>query len=147
MPRLKPLQEWYCDKCGDIVNIDRGWVEWINPLDETVHSFHIVHNDDKCYFHDREYSRSDLPVTNLLGPDGLQWLLSFLDPKAEGDSQRFSRSSLASIQDIFRRLHVPHYEEARRYFRDATYDGSDLRDLQNSAPDELINIIERYEGP
>jgi hypothetical protein len=74
MPKMKPLKEWVCDTCGEIVGIEDGWLEWLSgsPGGKGPHSFHIVHNRNKCYHHMHAYDRADMHLDAFLGPDGLQ---------------------------------------------------------------------------
>lgn len=152
MPRMKPLQEWVCDKCGGTVTAEDGWLEWLSGSvgNKGPNSFHIVHNRQACYHHNDAYDRADMHLDAFLGPVGLQQFLSMLDvgPILDPDGDHMQQPpERRSFVDTVRRLHIPYYEEARRYFSDATSDGwySDQNEVSIFTPDTCESIIKRYE--
>jgi hypothetical protein len=119
MPKLKPLQEWHCDKCGEIVNPENGWLEWLGPINRHSHSFHIVHNRDICFHHTRHPDRKDQHLHYYLGTNGLEKLITMIDPGLLSGSERDPNTTCpeaSSFSEILRRLHIPYYEEGRLYF-------------------------------
>src|SRR5690554_5814406 len=84
---LKPLESFYCDTCGLIIDEpSHGYVEWAvtNDIQQLDYGWRIVHHKlhspkedlkDGCY--------SGLPRTaslkDFVGDDGQAWMLTFLD--------------------------------------------------------------------
>lgn len=147
--RLKPLQQFICDKCGNLIKSPKeGWLEWIVSAspDNTLHGFRIVHTaaasprsrqSGYCQY-PPHFIVGDMYLDHFLGPDGLAKLLSMFDRSFE-DQQEFI--------EIIRRLHIPYYEEARIYWHvaeDAGYfDGAN--EYYPYLQDSLKTLIERYE--
>ena len=54
---------------------------------------------------------------------------------------------IASFVDVWRRLQIPYYEEARLYLAAARQDGEfgDQNEVSVFLPDTCLSIIERYE--
>jgi hypothetical protein len=67
-----------------------------------------------------------------------------LDPNGDQIQQLPERRSFV---DTVRRLHIPYYEEARRYFSDALNEGwySDQNEVSIFTPTTCESIIKRYE--
>jgi hypothetical protein len=151
MPKLIPLKQWICDKCGGVVEADGGWIEWIDP-DRRAAEYHIVHHAAACYFHTHHPNRSDNHLHYYLGAEGLQRFLAELDvgDMIEPDVARrkVSVGDMPSFVDTVRRLHIPYYEEARTYFHAAREDGwfGGTNEAAIHMPDYNLQIIERYEG-
>lgn len=136
---LTPLAQWICDTCdGMILSPGEGWLEWLEPTDLQDHSFRIVHHwtssprkdSGGCYQHQGDPDCRDAHLHELLGPQGLVYLLSFLDPGPhhEPDYERPRIGDMRNFIEVFRRLHIPHYEEARLYwdraYRAGWFDGA-----------------------
>lgn len=156
---MEPLKQWICDTCGELIESpEDGFVEWLSPMEEGVREFRIVHHAPKspywegrgrgrdCYHHTKHPNRRDLHLEDFIGPDGLVLLLSFLDvgdvldpdfehPPKVGDMRNFI--------ETFRRLQLPGYEEARRYFREASNSGDfdGANELTPYLQDKMRNII------
>jgi hypothetical protein len=84
----------------------------------------------------------------FLGADGLQALLAFLDAGpllAPDGPPQDGVADIRNYVDTVRRLHIPHYEEARRYFDRARQDLSDENEVSIFLPRRCRAIIERYE--
>lgn len=149
MPKMKPLEEWTCDTCRQVVSSSDGALEWLSPSGKGPHSFRIVHNSDRCYRHTNAYDRADIPLSEFLGAKGLQNFLSMLsvgpilDPKEKGEPI----PHIPSFVDTVRRLQIPFYEEARHYFSEATADGyfTDQNEVSIFLPGTCEAIIRRYE--
>ncbi len=127
--------KWVCDTCGQTIKeAHDGWVEWIIARDEEGNSrgrdMRIVHHypasplKDKgipgCQFdQDFEYSKDggivlDLPLEDLLRPDGLMKLLAMIS---------IGEVPAGEVIEVIKRLHIPGYEQARPYFDQAIYEG------------------------
>jgi hypothetical protein len=153
---MKPLQQWTCDRCHELIREpSHGMVE-----SEMVHDaeqgrifqkrlrivHHLVasprHDRGGCSFYGhRDCDRADLHLAEYLGPDGLSDLLLLLDPANSSES-----ADPAEVLELIRRLHLPYYEEARRYRREA--EGDDLLDGLDPAmffrQEFLKEVAERY---
>jgi len=62
---------------------------------------------DDCRIMKGEGSVFDMPLGALLGPDGLMYLLALIDAGSVATDE---------VLDMIKRLHIPGYEQARRYF-------------------------------
>lgn len=156
---LKPLEQWICDNCGEVIEtVDHGWIEWVRDEERRAEQFHIVHNRgvspllDKgrdCYFHTEHPRRADQHLHYFIGADGLVKLLSLLDigDAIYRDGSRESRvGDVKGYTEILRRLMVPHYEEARLYFAQAREDGmfDGANEVFPYVQDTLQEIVRRY---
>jgi hypothetical protein len=68
----------------------------------------------------------DNHLRRFLGPAGIVQLLSMMDVGAFHDPEGRELAGVKDVRnwvEVFRRLHVPYYEEARRYFDEARDDG------------------------
>jgi hypothetical protein len=141
--KLKPLHQFICDECGQLIEkVEDGWLEWLKPPEKPVHGFRIVHvagasprfhQGGNCYYPE-SYRASDNHLNYFAGPDGLALLLSFTewylgDPK--------------ELAEIIRRTHVPHYEEARQYLDKAYGDGF-ISSSRDYSQEDLKKVIEEY---
>ncbi len=154
---LKPLQQWICDSCGEVINDpEQGYVEWMETEDK-MHGFRIVHHalysprkreGGDCYYSHSERG-GDLALSDLLGVRGLLDLTSWIDvgewhnPKYDGPHVRDMREWTT----LFRRLHVPYYEEARlcaAELRDVL--GGGANEIYLYLPETLKGIIEEHES-
>lgn len=122
--RLQPLRQWKCDACGQIIDRpDTGWVEWLaGPTQGTkAHGFRIVHNSNRCQYPSSARVH-DVHLLHLVGTDGLANLLTLLVPGRSRGNHEDGVANLDEWTEIVRRLHLPHYEEARQYWADAEAD-------------------------
>lgn len=120
--KLNPLQQFICDECqGVIEKVEDGWVEWFDGNENPLHGFRIVHysvasprfeKGGNCYYPETP-DVSGLHLKIFTGSDGLALLLSYFKRNL-ADSNEFA--------EIIRRLHIPHYEEARHYLERAYID-------------------------
>ena len=111
---MKPLTSWKCDKCGEAVSAEEGYVIWDgsgSPSD-----FHIIHQG-RCDNKSLAYSQA---LQEFLGADGLAHLTSMISygPAHLGRGKPESPEADSYI-DFFRRVQLPFYEEARAAFNDA----------------------------
>lgn len=123
---MKPLKEWVCDECRKTVTVNDGTVLWnrAHPGNGLLPAFHkdfiIVHN--KCDKNEPTMPQS-LHLVELVGPKGLMRLTEMLSGGPFQPGMRYLPDpDFESYVDLFRRLHVPYYEEARRYFPTQTAD-------------------------
>lgn len=139
-----PLAVWYCDQCGDrIEDPELGYVIWkhVNGKDTGFKIIHQRRCDDKS-------CTSSVALPDLLGPNGLAKLLSFLSygpayPRDDSCGAPDRILDMDEFVDLIRRVQTPHYEAARRRFEEPEI----VELLQGSsevAPylqDSLIGII------
>ncbi len=155
--QLIPLQQWICDVCGEVIQCPGdGYVQWNRNSNLEIDDFIIVHHKtasprehsrDGCY---RYSSDSDLP--RFLGVHGQIELTSLLDPGVY-HLPKYSQQvvDIRKWVDFYRRLQLPYYEEARRYWSVASSNGyfAGLTQVCIYLPDNLKRMIEQYEqkGP
>lgn len=150
---LIPLQQWVCDECGELIEKpEDGWLEWLSSVSHNIPAmgFRIVHHKlasprGSCYYNDSNKDVNPVFISDghldfYLGLNGLATLLTFfLDDK-------FKAGNPGEVAEIIRRLHLPHYEEARRYFHAAKADDYTygLNYLAIHSQETLRNIIKEY---
>lgn len=166
---LQPLEQFYCDTCDQLIQApEQGMVEWIESMDEPAHSFRIVHHIEYspkadseiprsekprpqgCYKHQNTVKNKDIGLDKFLGKDGLVKLIHFIDvgpyhvPKYDGVQFEDGRE----FAELFRRLQLPYYEEARKYWDRAKQDGffEGANEMWIYQPEVLEEIIDVY-GP
>jgi hypothetical protein len=154
---LKPLQQWYCDTCGKLIEKpEDGYVQFKEELiDGTyIHTdFIIVHHKTAspiktqkgCYRYNCDDSLKD-----FLGDRGKVQLLNLLDVgKYHMPEFKLLTNNIRTWRDFFMRLQVPYYEEARRYIDRARVDGVvgyDENELGLYLPERLKKIVEHYDN-
>ena len=154
---LKPLQQWMCDSCAGIIeSAEQGYVEWMSANNKK-HNFRIVHHaphsprkldGGNCYYTNAERS-GDLPLNDLVGVQGLIILTSWIDD-GEWHQTDYDGPDVLDLREwttLFRRLHVPYYEEARNCteeLREIRGDGAN--EIYLYRPDTLKRIIEEHES-
>lgn len=160
---LKPLEQFICDGCGEIIDDPKfGWVEWLREKDSLqVHGFRIVHHQaysplketDRygCSRYPGKAGCSDDYLERFLGSLGIVQLLRFIDlgPYHDPDYSVCGGPQVKNLREwteLFRRLHIPYYEEARLYWDEALedlfFDGAN--EILIYKPDFLKELIERY---
>jgi hypothetical protein len=140
--KLRPLEQFICDECENLIEkVEDGWLEWLSPPDKAVHGFRIVHvagasprfkQGGNCYYPD-SYRASDNHLHYFAGADGLGLLLSFFEMNLADPKE---------LAEIARRIHVPHYEEARPYLEKALDDG--IISSRDYSQEDLKRVIEEY---
>lgn len=161
---LEPLKQFFCDECGGIIESPKdGFVEWLEVHDEetgkiTVSGFRIIHRSVKspfrsirkegCYKYGNSDYRMDNELTYILELSH-QLIYSYLDLGFVHDPEGKIGSRVVdykSFVDYAKRLTIPYYEEARRYFTDALQDGqfSDSNEIVLFSEKTLKSIIETY---
>lgn len=124
MAKDKSTFHWICDKCKKPIHAaDQGWLEWHDDSAGRACNFKIVHhssysplkNAEGCYFHGNQVTRQDCHLDEFVGPDGLVAILSKLDAGIHIDPKRKGKgvADTREFAELIRRLHVPHYDEAR----------------------------------
>ncbi len=132
MPNLRPLRQFYCDECGKIIeSADDGAVEYLYSPGEgaeptEIWGFRIVHNilaspKDSCSYDEGHYlsvsgestSSVELNLARYLDHQGVSRLLAILEACRSGVMQFKEKKDFGEFLDVFRRLQIPYYEEAR----------------------------------
>jgi hypothetical protein len=142
MMKLEPLNQFICDRCGELIkNVEDGWLEWLDDGKTPIHGFKIVHisgasprakEDGYCYYPESG-AVSNNPLSHFTDTNGLTYLISFLDRKLADPRE---------LAEIIRRLHIPHYEEARQYLERALKEG--FIDPNDFTQHNLERIIKKY---
>jgi hypothetical protein len=87
-------------------------------------------------------------LERAIGPDGLVALLALLAPGRRSGILADGVTSVEEWAMLVRRLHVPHFEEARQYWVHAEADGllKDIAEASVFSQATLAVIIGRYVG-
>ena len=165
-PKLQPLKQWYCDTCGKIIQKpDEGYLEWrdkeVGSGDtrrRVMYGFRIVHQAtysplkerkgrDGCYYSNAERG-GDLDLPFFLGTQGLIEAANWIDLGSAWDEE-YRGPEVENLREwavIFRRLHLPYYEEARPYLEQAKAGGEfgDNNEVSFYLPETLKEIIKYY---
>lgn len=150
---MEPLKQWICDVCGKIIETpEDGYVVWGENEEGLIDKIRILHKN----FHvdgekmgcdcDRRYSMS-LPLESFLGDDGKVVFMSLVDPGPYFiEEYREHIANKRLFLDVFRRLQLPYYEEARLYWNKARADGyfAGANEVWIYLPQTLKNLIEEY---
>lgn len=152
---LAPLMQWYCDRCEGLIEKPKdGWVHWRRDKERNVYDIEIVHHrlaspregDDGCYAASPE---CDTHLDEMLGPLGIVRLLAMMDVGAHYDDEGRDVGKVKDVRnwvEVFRRLHVPYYEEARFHF-DRARSGGDLEGMNEIglySERVLKHLVEAY---
>jgi hypothetical protein len=118
MTMLRPLKQWFCDKCGNVIDgPEEGYVIWKRNAEHKDYDFRIIHQNE-C--DDRAYSCSEA-LKEFLGRKGLAYILSFLSLgiviNALGSSAEPDVLNMDEFVDFIRRVQTPYYEDARIHYR------------------------------
>jgi hypothetical protein len=164
--KLQPLKQWICDSCGRVIaEPEHGCLEWLSWLSEQskVHNngFKIVHHHEhsprkpsgSCYCYDTPPQgklKMDFPLSEFIGTPGIIHLLTFIDrgPFLEEPFQGPHVEDLREWTELFRRITLPFYEEARLYMKRANTDGffGESNEELIYFPSTLKEVIKRYGG-
>lgn len=133
---LKPLQEFYCDNCRQLIHKpEDGWVEWIGELDgrRYEHSFSITHHST-CVGDLAPIGAKSYHLHHALE---LAWGFHLtIDPHPD---------HINKWREWVNRMTIPHYEQARFYFDIAASENNfDPKNPRCYSKESLIEIIERY---
>lgn len=155
---LKPLEQWICDDCGELIEShDKGIVVWQQDFQTEVYlhwGYRVIHkrgqpNQEGC---DGPAYRGWpwLDIGNLTGIEGLTRILAMqtlgpLKEKLEGPCKIGPKHS-GELVDLIRRMQTPYYEEARTRFnnRDLMDWFSDNNEVAPYLPETLQQMIKDY---
>ena len=154
---LKPLEQWICDRCGEVIKKPKeGWVEWTTDSDtHQASGFKIVHHSaysprgrGGCYHYTDHPGRSDDHLDHVIEQTPMVYLLSFLDIGEHHDPDyRGPRvANMREFVEFARRLTIPYYEEARTYWSQAESDEMfvDANEIFIYLPSTLKAIVQNY---
>lgn len=141
-----PLKIWYCDVCGDpITNPNEAIVTWKEDENYKAYDFKITHKNTNGRFCDDSRCANSMELIWVLGNSGLVLLTSFMSRGFFGNfNGGNSIKDLDNFTDFFRRVQLPYYEEARKYF-DTDLTKHEMQDSNEVSPyleDMLKRIIE-----
>ena len=157
-----PLQEFICDKCGEVINSpEEGVLEWISEWNEEhqtfvnkgfkiIHQFgHSPNQNTGCSFYQGRSGISDYPLRMYLNPDfGMANIISLLDV-GQRHQPNFTIPLVENAREyaeLVRRLTIEYYDEARLYWSDANNDNffDDFNEADMYRVSKLREIIEKY---
>lgn len=146
---MTPLTSWTCDTCGDsATDPSMSLVVWRTANGKAA-DFRIVHKGD-C---DPEAANGfihNLELSSFLGADGATMLLSWLSlgPLRGAADDMPEVGDFDQYVDLFRRVQVPYYEEARSRFQDEDVRHwlGDANEYYPYMPDVLQRIVNRALG-
>tara|TARA_R110002110_G_scaffold397857_1_gene613225 strand:- start:284 stop:754 length:471 start_codon:yes stop_codon:yes gene_type:complete len=153
---MEPLRQWVCDKCGDLINsANEGVLQWTDyeAKDHRYYistGFYIVHNNINCSFYKREEPVKDINLSEISGEIGILHMLSFFDKGIFIENQypglRLTNNDIRSLSEIWRRMQIPHYEEARLYYNEARMDGllNGENEISMHTQRVLLKMIKKY---
>jgi len=146
---LKPLQEWICDKCGEVIaSPTDGCLEWLADRDSLkISGFKVVHHapaspyrakDGNCYHYSSDLESHDMHLDMFLGLDGLARMVAWTYSPGVKSAKEWA--------EVFRRLHIPRYEEARRHWNSAQANGyfAEIDEESRYSQQILQEVIEQY---
>ncbi len=145
VPELRPLEQWYCDTCDEIIAKAPDGLLIHRIEDGRACDFRIVH-EGAC---DDAACKEKRPLRECVGAKGLAVLLSLLDPGVH-HLPTFDAPKVADVRawvELVRRLQLPHYEEARISWEDAEADFfKDVTADRIHASDYLLRMILHFEA-
>jgi len=131
---MQPLTTWTCDVCGEQVKPRKGTViaRHTKDDDRLLTGFLIVHkkvDGFTCDLGNENGYYYNVDLDTLLGQDGMAHLLGHLSAGPLIAEEPVIRvADMDEFIDLFRRLQVPFYEQARTRFGDedvtALYEGA-----------------------
>jgi hypothetical protein len=142
-----PLEQFICDTCNQIIeNYGDGAIEWISPSDENgkqlpPNSFRICHKNSNCYsIYKKVAFGVSRELVNFSDKMKIIELLGMIDK----EYFPFDQNSLNEYIELFRRLTIPYYEEARQYWHEADNEGLIENKITCYQENNLEKIINRF---
>lgn len=150
---MEPLKQWVCDSCGELIEKpEDGYLIWKMGEDGKIDDMRIVHHntegDDSAARHcddDNFPLSSDLNA--FIGAQGIVQMLSLIDPGRDFIPEYHEYiGNMRLFVEIFRRLQIPYYEEARLYWNKAIADGyfNEANEIWSYLPENLKVLITKY---
>ncbi|WP_204037262.1 hypothetical protein [Micromonospora qiuiae] len=152
MTGTAPLKTWQCDRCPDLItDPDMALVVWRRE-DQKLKGFMIVHKSADgrdCDPGDQAGYRESSELSTFLGQVGAAYLLSWLSMgPVRGVPDTNQVADLDEFVDLFRRVQVPWYEQARPHFHDEETQHwlSDANEYYPYIPETLQRTAKRRLG-
>ena len=158
---MKQCQQFYCDHCGGLIHSpEEGWVEFLsepNGIGRRYFGFRIVHiagssnKGGDCLKNFRARNGASIELSLLTSKAGISELLDLLD---EGDvlDPVYLGGSIKDMREfveLFRRITIPYYEQARQYWsqalEDSWFDSNNLDGIYGE--ETLKHLICEYSIP
>lgn len=110
-----PVNEWICDTCAECVDVAGGAVAWKEQGGKVV-EYRIYHNKHECDPKSQGF-RAWHHMKEFVGVNGVAYMTALLSngPIMGGGPTPVDQDAWV---DVFRRIHIPYYEEARLHFSD-----------------------------
>jgi hypothetical protein len=155
---LKPLENWFCDSCNQVIaDPGDGWVEWFVDDAGKNFGFKILHTGVAsplcragCYYYAHDRHTREGFLIDFLGVRGLVQLYRFLDV-GPYHSRNYKApdipiNEIRSFVEFWRRLTIPFYEEARLYWDVADGDGffDGMNEILMYLPETCEHIVKKY---
>jgi hypothetical protein len=145
--KLKPLKQWICDSCGELIKKpEDGWWEYLhNTKTDLVSGFRIVHHRNQCMSDDqtlrhKNISVGDQHLQHMITSGAFGHMLHWLELS---ETRKLDEHiEITEFTEIMRRLYLPYWEEARQYWEQAYKDG--FHDKCGFSENDLIGIITEY---
>ena len=153
--KMLPLYQFVCDTCSEIIKQPSdGYLEWVFDNDrKQISGFRIVHvpsssplgDTDGCFLPKPHGTRLSRALEGVLASP-LPFLLAKLDGVGMKRSHDPFVADMHEFTELFRRLTIPHYEEARSLWSHAEEDGffSEIQPEQAWSQENLLAIIAKY---
>jgi hypothetical protein len=161
---LKPLEQWICDTCGDVIEEpSHGYIEWVHDEQMRSYGFRICHHPTHsprtkaagglgsgvdCYIYD-DRPRSSVSLEDVTGFRGMTRMLAMLDVGEVHDKKAAHLMRVKDVREwvyVFRRLFTPSFEQARKYIAEAEADGfyAETNEVWPYLESNLRAVIEKY---
>ena len=152
---MEPLKQWICDVCGEIIEKpEDGYVVWGTDQEDKLDKMLILHKNNRhkdgtktgCDREKMKYT-SLLPLSSFLGDDGKVLFLSLVDAGPyHCPEYKNNVADVRLLLEVYRRLQIPYYEEARLYWDRAMEDGyfQEANEVWMYLPETLRRLIELY---
>lgn len=151
---IEPLKQFYCDTCGELIeNLKDGWFEWLSSKENGMylnHGFRICHHKNSCQEYLNNKDCRDVPMYDFTEELPISKMLGFLYRGAYIDlSEPYEGIRIKDFREyteVFRRLTIPYYEEARIYFNEAKNNGDiyGMNEIAFLRPEFLKRVIRDY---
>lgn len=112
---LKPLGQWKCDSCGEIIQSPEDWILLIKE-DDYFPDYRIVHkNSCEATLEKSEGHFSSIQISNFfpINFTTKDSVVNSLSKTSNGEEIKFDIYDLNSRAETIRRLTINYYEEAR----------------------------------
>lgn len=133
----QPLKEYRCDTCWRWMSIEEAWLEYLKKKNSSeVSEFRICCNRLSCMKHTptpEGFTCFDNHLTNVAKDHAIYTLFHALD--------HYEIKDMANFTEVYKRLIVPYYEEARLYFGKV---GGDYHYYHFHMPETLKHIVSFY---